>query len=319
MKVTAYGFKDDRFVEMPGGIDAIGTAVWVDVLDPDDETMMQLATTLSTRVIDYLKKSNRRHAPRFDKHGDEFTFAPSMLGPGDKLPFDIYPVICSVTEDTTVTIRRHDVYAIDAMRDRIPDVPTAELDKGPEVFFLLMRLLAEDYSQRMEDIGNALDVIAHEVLASDLRGARSSTHKNQINLTSKAEFLNGQMMNSLISLSMLASYFEDLSKPWYPLARARFKASIRSLIASGTFVSDRIDFVLNAVMGMISLEQNRLVNVFSIFTVVFVPPTLLGAIWGMNFKYMPELSWPWGYAFALGLMVLSGLIPYLAIRRAGWI
>ncbi len=85
------------------------------------------------------------------------------------------------------------------------------------------------------------------------------------------------------------------------------------------FLSNKINFLLDATLGLINLEQNQIIKIFSVAAVVFLPPTLVASIYGMNFDFMPELSWPLGYPFAIGLMVLSALVPFLYFKRSGWL
>jgi magnesium transporter len=85
------------------------------------------------------------------------------------------------------------------------------------------------------------------------------------------------------------------------------------------FLSARVDFLLNATLGMISTEQNKIIKLFSVAAVMLMPPTLVASVYGMNFKKMPELEWVYGYPSALGLMVVSALVPYLFFRRKGWL
>ena len=84
-------------------------------------------------------------------------------------------------------------------------------------------------------------------------------------------------------------------------------------------MSNKISFLLDAVLGMISIEQNDIIKIFSIVAVIFLPPTLVASIYGMNFNIMPELKWLWGYPFAIVLMILSGLVPVLYFKRKGWL
>ncbi|TIU17101.1 MAG: magnesium transporter, partial [Mesorhizobium sp.] len=86
-----------------------------------------------------------------------------------------------------------------------------------------------------------------------------------------------------------------------------------------TFLSNKINFLLDATLGLINLEQNQIIKIFSVAAVVFLPPTLVASIYGMNFDAMPELKWLLGYPFALGLMVLSAVVPYLFFKRRGWL
>ena len=94
---------------------------------------------------------------------------------------------------------------------------------------------------------------------------------------------------------------------------------IRSLSEHLHFLSDRITFLLDAVLGMIANEQNQIIKLFSVMAVMLMPPTLVASIYGMNFKIMPELDWPLGYPMALILMLVAALIPYLYFRRKGWL
>ncbi len=84
------------------------------------------------------------------------------------------------------------------------------------------------------------------------------------------------------------------------------------------FLSQRIGFILDATLGMISIEQNQIIKLFSIMAVILLPPTLVASVYGMNFKYMPELEWTLGYPWALGLMVLAAIGPIIYFRRKGW-
>ena len=92
-----------------------------------------------------------------------------------------------------------------------------------------------------------------------------------------------------------------------------------ALTDQATFLSNKINFLLDATLGLINLQQNQIIKIFSVAAVVFLPPTLVASIYGMNFDRMPELNWALGYPWALGLMVLSAILPYLYFKRRGWL
>jgi len=92
-----------------------------------------------------------------------------------------------------------------------------------------------------------------------------------------------------------------------------------SLSEHASFLSDNLTFLLDASLGLISIEQNAAMKLFSWAALVFLPPTLIAGIYGMNFKHMPELSWLHGYPFALTLIFLSAVVPILYLKRRGWI
>ena len=94
---------------------------------------------------------------------------------------------------------------------------------------------------------------------------------------------------------------------------------VRSLTDHATFLSDKVTFLLDATLGLINIEQNAIIKIFSIAAVVFLPPTLIASIYGMNFDLMPELKWSFGYPMAIVLMVISAIIPYVLFKRRGWL
>jgi magnesium transporter len=100
---------------------------------------------------------------------------------------------------------------------------------------------------------------------------------------------------------------------------ASLTADVTSLSEHASFLSDNVTFLLDASLGLISIEQNAAMKLFSWAAVVFLPPTLIAGIFGMNFHYMPELNWHFGYPLSLALMLISAVGPYFYFKRRGWI
>jgi len=100
---------------------------------------------------------------------------------------------------------------------------------------------------------------------------------------------------------------------------ASLATDVTSLSEHASYLIDSLTFLLDATLGLISIEQNAAMKLFSWAAVVFLPPTLIAGIYGMNFHHFPELSWPWGYPMALGIMFASAVGPYLYFKRRGWI
>ena len=103
--------------------------------------------------------------------------------------------------------------------------------------------------------------------------------------------------------------------------KARLKTISRDIVSLAEhagFETNKVNFLLNATLGMINIEQNRIIKLFSVAAVVFLPPTLVASIYGMNFRHMPELDWPYGYPMAICVMILSAVVPYLFFKAKGW-
>ena len=138
---------------------------------------------------------------------------------------------------------------------------------------------------------------------------------------------NGDLLSkareSLVSLSRLLTFVQQSGSVTLPHeVRNRYRNVSRDAVAlsdHASFVSSKVSFLLDATLGLINIEQNAIIKIFSVAAVVFLPPTLVASVYGMNFDYMPELQLAWGYPVAVALMVLSAVLPYLYFKRRGWL
>ena len=132
------------------------------------------------------------------------------------------------------------------------------------------------------------------------------------------------MRESLVSIGRLVLFLanEDEGMRWSKEMRAQLKTMQRdtqSLSDHTTYLTNSITFLLDAMLGLVSIEQNNIIKLFSVVAVVMMPPTLVGTVYGMNFKHMPELDYVAGYPFALLLMVVSAILPYMYFKWKKWL
>ena len=133
-----------------------------------------------------------------------------------------------------------------------------------------------------------------------------------------------KVRESLVSIERMLLFLSanNAAAPIPDPLRAELRTTLRdlqSLEDHATFLSSKIQFLLDAVLGLVGLEQNKIIKIFSVAAVVFLPPTLIASIYGMNFKHMPELEWNLGYPMAMGLMVLSAASTYLFFKLKRWL
>jgi magnesium transporter len=143
-----------------------------------------------------------------------------------------------------------------------------------------------------------------------------------LNQLGQVQMTGAKGRESLVSLGRLMTYVSTataIEADPNLLERLRsLQQDVPSLTDHASYMSANVTFLLDAALGQINIEQNAILKVFSVFTVCFLPPTLVGAIYGMNFDHMPELRWSIGYPLALGLMAMSAIAP-LWFRRRGWL
>ena len=146
------------------------------------------------------------------------------------------------------------------------------------------------------------------------------------NIGEEGDFVS-KMRESLVSIGRVVAFMQAIIDQMRESKamkenRARIKILQRDIVSltdHATFLNGKISFLLDAVLGLISIEQNGIIKIFSVAAVVFLPPTLVASLYGMNFRAMPELQWDYGYPFAILLMILSAFLPWLYFKRKGWL
>ena len=174
----------------------------------------------------------------------------------------------------------------------------------------------ENMADTIEDLHRELERVSIMVL-EDL----SASMEDAIDELAELEDSSGKVRLSVLdtqrSLSFLIRHIRQ-----HPAEIETCREVLRdlnTLMAHTNFLFEKVNFLMDAALGFINIEQNQIIKIFSIAAVVFLPPTLVASLYGMNFHFMPELAWRWGYPFAISLMVLSGLAPYWYFKRKGWL
>ena len=185
-----------------------------------------------------------------------------------------------------------------------------------QVLTSLFEQKVDNLADQLEDLHRDLDQVSNEVLEN-----RESDLGAQLDRLAKMQDSNGQirlcLMDTQRSTSFLLRHIRQ--QPGEVETCREILRDLDTLMAHATFVFEKINFLLNAAQGFINIRQNQIIKIFSIAAVVFLPPTLVGTVYGMNFHTMPELDWVFGYPLALGLMVVSAISPYLFFKHKGWL
>jgi len=137
----------------------------------------------------------------------------------------------------------------------------------------------------------------------------------------RQEDLNGRIRLNAMDTRRAVSFMmrsKMLNAEQFEEARQILR-DIDSLDSHTAFLFDKINFLMDATVGFININQNKIIKIFSVASVALLPPTLIASLYGMNFQYMPELSQKWGYPYALALMVASAVVPMWYFRRRGWL
>jgi magnesium transporter len=175
----------------------------------------------------------------------------------------------------------------------------------------------------LEQMGDELDQISTSLFTQSTEVSQGIA-STDLNAVLKSIGRNGDLASrtrdSLHSISRVMPVLQNQKGAAEFAERvSTLNLDINSLLDHASYLSSKIQFLLDSALGLINIQQNAIIKIFSVAAVIFLPPTLIASIYGMNFEHIPELKWLYGYPFALGFMVVSAILPYWYFKRRRWL
>ncbi len=302
-------------------------AVWYNLTDPtkseDDFVESCLGIDIPTRAeMDDIEPSARL----YNEDGAEFMTITALYNSDTDEPLKT-PITFVLRNNQLVTVRYADPKPF-RLFERLVTRPTNNIyTSGEKVMLGLIEAIIDRLAQLLETTGDEIDQISREVFRNKTRNVTRKARDLQeiIERIGKKGDILTLARESLVSITRLSSFHQTAEASNAKLAkdlRQELKILQRDAAAlsdHAAFLNSKINFLLDATLGLINLEQNQIIKIFSVAAVVFLPPTLVASIYGMNFDILPEIHLTFGYPMALGLMVLSAILPYLFFKRKGWL
>lgn len=194
--------------------------------------------------------------------------------------------------------------------------------RGDMIMAGLLEAIIDRTADVLEKVGAEVDAVSKQVFGTNGDDPARDYQKILLRLGGRND-LTSKARESLISMGrMLAFLSQAIDLKTTKDMKGHIKImtrDVQSLADHTTYLSNKITFLLDAVLGIVNIAQSRIIRILSVAATVFLPPTLFASIWGMNFKYMPELDSPYGYAFAWGVILLSAIVPYVIFRWRKWL
>ena len=304
--------------------DSCAAAVWVDMLNPtkDEEAFVErtLGIDIPTREeMREIEVSSRL----YQENGAHFMTA-MLLHLVDTPNPQSTDVTFILTDKRLVTVRYADMKPFPMYLSRA-EKGDARADSPMQILLGLLEASIDRQSDLIARLQGDMERLAGSIF--EMKGG-TTTRSRRFDVVLKQIGREGEVAaksrESLHQVGRMLTYVGNVAvqrnddEP----TRARIASEARdaqSLADQVSFLQSRIMFMLDASLGMVANEQNQIIKLFSVGAVMLMPPTLVASIYGMNFKHMPELEWPYGYPLAIGLMVCSALLPFLYFRRKGWL
>jgi magnesium transporter len=311
--------REDSLVITPG-------AVWIDMLNPTREEDQLLEQALGISIPTREEMSEIEASSRLYPEGAGHYMTAIVLHQPD-LPFEppiAKPITFILVGDQLVTVRYTEprAFAMFLGRAQKKDAPCMT---GAAVLVGLLEAIIDREADRVERVQGEVDKLAQTIFSSrKVERTRGRRFDVTIQMIGREGELTSRSRECLLSLDRLLTYLAHAmtERGDEKALRARVKTAgrdVQSLADHIGYLSAKITFLLEATLGMINNEQNTIIKIFSVLAVALMPPTLVGTVYGMNFKHMPELDWAYGYPWALGLMVISAIVPWLYFKHKGWL
>jgi magnesium transporter len=299
-------------------------AVWIDLLNPTQEEEKKVERALKFDVPTREEQQEIEASSRlYQEDGAYFMTATLLYQPEQGEPRTT-PVTFILAGQRLVTVRYAQPRAFTIYVARCNRAET-DLKSGTAVLIGLLETIVDRLADFIERIQAEVEGLSHSIF--EIKG-RAAARQRRFDVMLRAIGREGEITSkareSAHSFGRLLTFLVHAvneRKEVKPLqARVRTAArDVTSLTDHATFLSGKIIFLLDATLGMVSIQQNDIIKIFSVAAVVFLPPTLIASIYGMNFHHMPELDWRFSYPLALLLMVLAAVLPYLYFKRRGWL
>jgi magnesium transporter len=200
-------------------------------------------------------------------------------------------------------------------------------NSGQTTLLALLETIVDRLADGIEAQARKLDALTKAIFDAHRPGGKGNTLAAVLQRIGMAEDLNGKIIESLSTIQRMLTYMAapqttETAALLRGVSKSQLKSlsrDVRSLAEAATTQSHKIVFQLDATLGVINIRQSDIIKIFSVVAFVFLPPTLIASVYGMNFVHMPELQWTWGYPMAVGMMVLSALVPWIIFRAKNWL
>jgi magnesium transporter len=299
--------------------------IWVDLESPTVEEKRWVAQYFGLSIPEDAMDEDIEESARFyeEDNGDlhirsDFLIADDEISHAVRVAFILNQHNAELkSKGVLFSIHEEDLPVFRLLRLRARRMPGL-IEDAKDVLLKLFDADAEYSADTLEGIHDALEKTSKQVLAGDVTDEIAGVVLGNI---ARQEDMNGRIRRNVMDTRRALSFMmrtKMLGAEQYEEAR-QIMRDIDSLDSHTAFLFDKINFLMDATVGFININQNKIIKIFSVASVALLPPTLFASIWGMNFKHMPELDWAVGYPIAICVMLASALVPMWYFRRRGWL
>lgn len=325
-----YSTRDQRLFPLESDPSRIHDAIWIDILRPraEDEAMLEKALGVDIPTQEEMREIEV--SSRLYVDGEDAFMTAMVLSHSDGDDVVISPITFILSGARLVTVRYEEPRVFTTFPERAQKAAIGCTDAESMLMGLLESVI-DRLADVLERVAVEIDALSRDIFRPSAPGKKkdrkprnTEDYQRILEAIGRKYDVTSNIRDSLVTLERFASFFLNVAQQ--RKASKELNARIKSFARDTDALSEHVDsvsqkvtFLLDATLGMVNIEQNAIIKIFSVAATIFLPPTLIASIYGMNFDFMPELDWPFGYPFAIGLMILSAILPYLFFKRKGWL
>jgi magnesium transporter len=326
IKAFAFGKGQLQHLGIACSSDALRDAVWIDMQNatPDEVQQVQQATGL--KVPSEADVSEIETSSRLASRDGVLYLSMPLIQMANDGPRGV-PAGFVLARDRLITVRFAPSRIFDGYPDLLPRGPGLH-QAGPHIFTGLMEAIVDRQADALEQVRADLETVSHAIFAMGVnqeggRKAEDAILRHTLGQLGRIGDLISHVRETQVGAARIVPYVETIAVEWLPKELLPRLATLRQDIASvsdfDTHLNDKLQFLLDATLGFINIAQNNVMKVMAIASVVGIPPVLIAGVYGMNFKYIPEYDWAFGYAWGWGLIILTTIVPLGIFRWFKWI
>ena len=312
----AQGRLQQEEIDDPSAL-ALASPVWVDLESPTAAEKGWVRSHFGLMIPDDIVDDDLEESARFyEQDNGELHIRSDFLIDDDVTPRNVR-VAFILKDGVLFSVHGEDLPVFRLLRLRARRTASL-IGDAKDVLLKLYDADAEYSADALEGIYDSLEKVSAGVLKQEVDDQAAGAALSAI---AKEEDLNGRIRRNVMDTRRAVSFMmrsRMLGAEQFEEARQILR-DIDSLDSHTAFLFDKINFLMDATVGFININQNKIIKIFSVASVALLPPTLIASIYGMNFKHMPELDQAWGYPFAIAVMVASVAAPFIYFRRKGWL
>jgi magnesium transporter len=304
---------------------ALAEATWIDMIQPSKEEEQTIESLLGVEVPTPEEMRGVESSSQIYREGDATIMTIRVISNSSASAPKLTAVTFILTPAKLVTLRYGQPKSFSIFVERLNS--QHELLASPKgAMVSILETIVERSAEILESVGDELDKLSECLFTENnhtLRGIAGTDLETLLQGIGRSGDLASRVRESLHSINRVIPALRRKQEQPVPDELGEDISTLRrdvtSLLDHDAYLTAKIQFLMDSNLGLISIQQNAIIKIFSVAAVIFLPPTLIASVYGMNFEHMPELKWLYGYPFAIGLMIVSSIVPYWFFKRKHWL